>query len=93
MAMNFTQLVEAEIPALRRHARDMQASADGVKADLVTCDITPTSDSFSFREPTAQEAGSDPSKTNSLSEALLSIPEFHSIANAWKHDFYPRLRK
>jgi hypothetical protein len=72
---------------------DVQASAYGEKADFITCDITPTSDSFSFREPTAQEAASHPSKTNSLSEALLSIPEFHSIANAWKHDFYSSLRK
>jgi hypothetical protein len=46
------------------------------------------SDSFSLREPTAQEADSDPSRTNSLSEALLlSIPEFHSIANAMEIRF------
>jgi hypothetical protein len=63
----------------------MQASAYGVNADLITCDITPISDSF--QPPRTQEASSDPSRTNGLSEALLSIPEFHSIANAMEIRF------
>ena len=47
---------------IRTALPDMQASAYGVKADLIICHIMPTSDSFQLRELTAQEASSDPCK-------------------------------
>jgi DNA-directed RNA polymerase specialized sigma24 family protein len=58
--MNFTQMVEAEIPALRRHARAVTRDSD--LADDIVQDTL-------------------------VREARLSIPEFHSIANAMEIRF------
>jgi hypothetical protein len=61
---------------------DMQASAYGVTADLLSATSRPPLTHSSLRELTAPKLAQISAGTNSLSEALLSIPEFHSIANA-----------
>ena len=54
---------------------DVQASAYGEKADFITCDITPTSDSF--QPPRTHSAGSW--LTSLKNEQLVRSAAFHSL--------------
>ena len=59
--------------AANKALSDVQASAYGEKADLITCDITPTSDSF------------QPSRTHSAGSWLRSIKNEQLVRSAAFH--------